>query len=66
MLQEDKDKLRELLKEYSAKEVMRDFSEIALSAADEYSDMDLKDKVKELILFAVAMEDLISGRPFLV
>lgn len=66
MLQEDKKKLKELLKVYSAREIMRQFSEVALSAADDQSDEGFKEQAKELVFYAIAMEDLVAGRPFLV
>lgn len=66
MLQEDKEKLKELLKAYSAKEIMRQFSQVALSAADDQSDDGMKEQARELVVYAVALEDLIAGRPFLV
>jgi hypothetical protein len=58
--------LRSMLKMYSTKEMMQGLAEAAADMADECSDNDLKDKAKELSLFAQTMEDLISGRPFLI
>lgn len=66
MLKEDKDKLRELLKNYSPKEVMADLSEVAMEAADDMSDNGMKDQAKDLVKFSVALDDLILGRPFLI
>ncbi len=66
MLKEDKDKLRELLKNYSPKEVMADLSEVAMEAAGDMSDGGMKDQAKDLVKFSVALDDLISGRPFLI
>lgn len=66
MLKEDKEKLRDLLKSYSPKEVMADLSEIALEAAGDISDAGMQDQAKELVKFSVALDDLISGRPFLI
>lgn len=58
--------LKSMLKLYSTKEMMQGLAEAASEMADESSDNDLKDKAKELSLFAQTMEDLISGRPFLI
>jgi hypothetical protein len=66
MLNKDKDKLQELLELYSSKEVMRELSTIALELAGDCSDDGFKEKAKELVQFSVALDDLVSGRPFLV
>lgn len=66
MLNKDKDKLQELLEQYSAQEVMKELSTIALELAGDCSDDGLKEKAKELVQFSVALDDLVSGRPFLV
>lgn len=58
--------LKSMLKMYSAKELMQELGEVAAELADECSDDGLKDKAKELSIFAQTMEDLVSGRPFLV
>lgn len=58
--------LKSMLKMYSTKEMMLALAETASEAADESSDDGLKDKAKELSLFAQTMEDLVVGRPFLV
>lgn len=66
MLQADKDKLKELLKTYTAKEVMRELSDVALEAAGDLSDNGNQKEAKEMTVFSVALEDLVTGRPFLV
>ena len=58
--------LRSMLKMYSTKEMMQGLAEAATDVAGECSDNDLKEKAKELSLFAQTMEDLVSGRPFLI
>jgi hypothetical protein len=58
--------LRSMLKTYSTKEMMQGLAKAAAQMADESSDNYLKDKAKELSLFAQTMEDLVSGRPFLI
>lgn len=58
--------LRSMLKMYSTKEMLQGLAEAASDMADESSDNGLKDKAKELVVFAQTMEDLIAGRPFLV
>lgn len=66
MLREDREKLRELLSNYSPKEVMANLASVALEAADDLSDNGIKEKAQELVVFSSSLEDLISGRPFLV
>lgn len=66
MLQEDRDKIKELLKNYSTKEVVSNLAAVALETADDLSDDGLKDQAQDLVRFSVSLEDLISGRPFLV
>jgi hypothetical protein len=66
MLNKDKDMLKELLEQYSAKEVMKELSSIALEVAGDVSDDGFKDKAKELVKFSAALDDLTSGRPFLI
>lgn len=44
MLQEDKNTLKMLVKEYSLVEVVRALAQVALAEADDLSDMSLKDK----------------------
>lgn len=66
MLQADKDKLKELLKVYSPKLVMRELSHVALEAAGDLSDDGFQKESKEMTMLSVALDDLVSGRPFLV
>lgn len=66
MLPEDEEGLKELLIMYGPKTVMRRLSVLASEAADEASDFDLKEQAKELSQMAQALEDITSGRPFLV
>lgn len=66
MLKEDKEKLRELMRNYPAKAVMGELAKIALEVASEVSDDDHSDLAKEYVRFSVALDDMISGRPFLV
>lgn len=66
MLKEDKDFLRNLLADYGPKEVMKALLEATAEAADEASDNGLKDDAKELSFMAQTLEDITSGRPFLV
>jgi hypothetical protein len=58
--------LRSMLKMYSAKEMLQGLAEAASDMADESSDNGLKDKAKELTIFAQVMEDLVVGKPFLL
>jgi len=66
MLQQDRDKLRELFSNYSPKEIMADLVSIALESANDLSDNGYKQQAQDLVKFAVSLEDLISGRPFLI
>lgn len=66
MLQEDKEKLKQILSDYSPQEIMTQLSELAVQAADQLSDNGLKDQAKDLVKFSISLDDLISGRPFLV
>lgn len=66
MLPFDKEYLKNMLLIYPPKEVMRELAGIALEVADEASDNGSKETAKELVLFSVALDDLITGRPFLV
>jgi hypothetical protein len=66
MSKEDKAKLRELMRNYPAKAVMGELSKIALEVAGEVSDDGHSDLAKEYVRFSVALDDVISGRPFLV
>lgn len=58
--------LKSMLKIYSTKEMMQTLGEVASELANECSDEGLKDKSKDLSIFAQTMEDLVSGRPFLI
>lgn len=66
MFKEDKDFLKNLLADYDPKLVMRALAEAAQEAADEASDDGLSDDAKQLSLMAQALEDITSGRPYLV
>jgi len=66
MLKEDKDKIKDLLMNYPCKEVMKQFSAAAIEVAGEVSDAGAQEMAKELVKFSVALDDLISGRPYLV
>lgn len=65
-MKEDKDFLRNLFVDYDPKEVMKALVEVVGEAADEASDNDLKDDAKALSQMAQSLEDITSGRPFLV
>lgn len=66
MLPEDEEVLKELFLNYSPQLIMKRLSVLALEAASDCSDNGLKDRAKELVQFSIAMEDLTSGRPFLL
>ncbi len=66
MLKEDKDFLRNLFNDYTPQHVMKALVEVVGEAADEASDNDLKDDAKNLSQMAQTLEDITSGRPFLV
>ena len=66
MLKEDKDFLRNLFNDYTPQLVMRTLVEVVGEAADEASDNGLKDDAKALSAMAKTLEDITSGRPFLV
>ncbi len=66
MLLEDEIKLVELFEQYPPKVIMTALSAIAQSVADDCSDNGFSDKAKELTLLSVAIDDIISGRPYLV
>jgi hypothetical protein len=66
MLQEDELLLKELFINYPAKLVMKRLAAITLDAASDCSDVGYNDKAKELVQISVAIDDIISGRPFLV
>lgn len=66
MLPEDEDIVRDLFLNYSPQLIMRRLSALALEAADNFSDLQLKHRAKELVALSISLEDLVSGRPFLV
>jgi hypothetical protein len=66
MLIKDRQILKDILMNYTAQEVMRELSEISSDVADELSDNGFKDQAKDMVKFSVALNDLISGRPFLI
>lgn len=66
MLLETRELLKLILKENSSKEVMRELASIAADLADDLSDEGLNEKAKEMTVFSSSLDDLISGRPFLV
>lgn len=66
MLEQDRNKLKELFSNYSPQELISELSDVALETASELSDDGLKERAQDLVKFSVSLEDLISGRPFLV
>ena len=64
--QNNKTKLKNLLQEYSAKEVLAALSNTASDLASDFCDYGLKDKAKDLIHLSAVLDDLISGKPFLL
>lgn len=66
MFQEDKEFLKNLFADYSPQEIMKALVEVVGEAADEASDEGLKDDAKALSQMAKTLEDITSGRPFLV
>lgn len=66
MFQEDKEFLKNLFVDYSPQEVMKTLVEVVGEAADEASDEGLKDDAKALSQMAKTLEDITSGRPYLV
>ena len=66
MLQEDKDKLKEIMMNYPAKDLMKELAGIALEVAGDVSDAGAKEMAKDYVQFSVALDDLTSGRPFLI
>jgi hypothetical protein len=45
---------------------MVSLSQLALEQASEFSDLGLADQAKDLVKFSISLDDLISGRPFLI
>ena len=66
MLLETKELLKVILRENSSKEIMKQLSSIAMDLADDFSDEGLNEKAKEMTVFSSSLNDLVSGRPFLV
>lgn len=66
MLAEDLDTLKDLLQNYSPQEVAGALAQAAIETASDLSDDGFNDKSKQLVVFAASLEDLISGRPYLV
>lgn len=66
MLNKDKAKLIELFKKYSPEEIMKNLSSIAIDTASDLSDDGFKDQSKNLTRFSMALDDLISNKPYLI
>ena len=66
MLKEDRDKLKELMMNYPAKDLMAELSGVAQEVADDLSDMGAKEMAKDYVRIVVSLEDITSGRPFLI
>ena len=66
MIKEDKEVLKELILSYSSKDFMKSLKEIVAEAADHLSDVGFKERAAELSVLAQSLEDITSGRPFLV
>jgi len=69
MLKEDKEKLKELMMNYPADVLMKELAETALEVAGDISDLHQGNAppiVKRYTQLAVTLEDIMSGRPFLV
>jgi len=66
MLQRDQKKLFDLLSKYPTKEVMNNLVKMSFTLADDLSDQGSKEQAQELLKFAVSLEELISGRPYLI
>lgn len=69
MLKEDREKLKELMLQYPAKDLMKALSETALEVAGDLSDMcggHTPPIAKDYVQLSVSLEDLATGRPFLV
>jgi len=66
MLKEDREKLKELMMNYSAKDLMNELSEVALEVAGDLSDIGSNEMSKLYTVLSVSLEELSSGRPFLV
>lgn len=66
MFQDDKEFLKGLFVDYTPQEVMKAMLEVVAEAADEASDNGCKDDAKALSQMAKTLEDITSGRPYLV
>lgn len=69
MLKEDKDKLKELMMSYPAKDLVEALSEVALEVAGDLSDMcggHSTPIAKTYTQLSATLEDVAKGRPFLV
>jgi hypothetical protein len=62
----DKEMLKKLFKSYRVSEVMKELSKSSLEVASDLSDDGFKDEAKELVQFSATLDDIVSGRPFLV
>jgi hypothetical protein len=69
MLKEDKEKLKELMMAYPAKDLMTALSEVALEVAGDLSDAcggHTPPIAKDYVLLGATLEEMAIGRPFLV
>jgi hypothetical protein len=69
MLKEDKEKLKELMMNHSAHDIMQAISEVAQEIADDLTDLHEGNPppiVKDYVVLSSTMEDLRIGKPFLV
>lgn len=66
MLKDDREQLKKLMMNYPSKDVMKELSSIAIEVAGELSDIGVKEMAKDYVKFSAALDDLISGRPFLI
>jgi hypothetical protein len=66
MFPDDKENLKRILMSYSSKELLKELVAMTLDAAGNYSDIGDSQRAKEYTNLSVSLEDLSSGRPFLV
>lgn len=69
MLKEDKDKLKELMMNYSADQFLKEMAEVALEVAGDLSDLHEGSPppiAKRYTQIAVSLEDIVAGRPYLM
>ncbi len=69
MLKEDKEKLKELVMNYPANILLKQLAETVSEVADEMADLHQGNPppiVKDYSRLASSLEDLMSGRPYLV